>query len=435
MLAEGATRANSYEQILDKLFPLAAGYSASTAVEMTVISGRVHKDNLDRFYPLLIQSVRESAFEREDLDRIKSRTLSYLENALRFSSDEELGKAVLYNTVFVGTPYGHLVAGTIKSVRSITVDDVEDFYEKHFTRENVVIGLGGGFDRATLENLQRDLAALPAGSPGLTSPPPPPAIRGRHTTIVEKDCAATAISIGFPIDLLRGSKEWYALAVANSWLGQHRNQSGHLYQVIRETRGLNYGDYTYIEHFPSGSALLVPPVNVCRRRQIFEMWIRPVPHAARVFVLREALRELQKLVDQGMTEEEFNATRDFLRKYVLHLAPTTMDRLGYAMDDRFYGVEGSHLENFRRAMDEVSLADVNAAIKKHLQCENMEIVFVTKGAESLKDSLASDAPSPIAYPTPKPESVLAEDLQIAVFPLKIRAEDVRILPVMELFER
>ena len=72
MIAEGATRANSYEQILDKLLPLAAGYSASPSVEMTVISGRVHKDNLDRFYPLLIEAVREPAFKQEDLDRIKS---------------------------------------------------------------------------------------------------------------------------------------------------------------------------------------------------------------------------------------------------------------------------------------------------------------------------------------------------------------------------
>ena len=57
MLAEGATRSNSYEQILDKLFPLAASYSESTGVEMTVISGRVHKDNLGRFYPLLVEAV------------------------------------------------------------------------------------------------------------------------------------------------------------------------------------------------------------------------------------------------------------------------------------------------------------------------------------------------------------------------------------------
>jgi zinc protease len=435
MLTEGATRSNSYEQILDKLFPLAAGYSASTSAEMTVISGRAHKDNLDRFYPLLIQSVREPAFKQEDLDRIKSQTLNYLENALRFSSDEELGKAVLYNTVFAGTPYGHLVNGTVASVRGITIDDVKDFYGKHFTRENVVIGLGGGFDRATLDNLQRDLAALPSGSPSLTPPPKPTAIHGRHVTIIEKDCAATAISMGFPIDLLRGSKEWYALALANSWLGQHRNQSGHLYQVIRETRGLNYGDYTYLEHFPGGSGLLVPPVNVCRRRQMFELWIRPVPNAARQFALRAALRELQKLIDDGMTEEEFNTTRDFLRTYVLHLAPTTMDRLGYALDDRFYGIDGSHLEKFRRAMDEMTLAEVNAAIKKHLQCENMEIVVVTKGAESLRESLTSDAPSPITYPTPKSEAVLAEDRQIAVFPLKIKDKDLRIVPVTELFAK
>ena len=36
MISEGATQTNSYEQILDKLFPLAAGYSASAGTEMTV---------------------------------------------------------------------------------------------------------------------------------------------------------------------------------------------------------------------------------------------------------------------------------------------------------------------------------------------------------------------------------------------------------------
>ena len=119
-----------------------------------------------------------------------------------------------------------------------------------------------------------------------------------------------------------------------------------------------------------------------------------------------------------MTQEEFDETRQFLRKFVLHLAPTTMDRLGYAIDDRFYGIDGSHLEKFRRAMDELTLDEVNAAIRKHLQYENLQIVFVTKDAQSLKEALAADAPSPITYPTPKPEAVLAEDREISVFPLE-----------------
>ncbi len=49
---------------------------------------------------------------------------------------------------------------------------------------------------------------------------------------------------------MRGDEDFYPLAVANSWLGEHRNSSSHLYQVIREERGLNYGDYSYIEYFP-----------------------------------------------------------------------------------------------------------------------------------------------------------------------------------------
>jgi len=208
-----------------------------------------------------------------------------------------------------------------------------------------------------------------------------------------------------------------------------------LFQVIRDRRGLNYGDYSYIEHFPNGGALTKPPQNVCRRRQLFEIWIRPVPNEARHFALRAALRELKNLVDDGLTEEHFELTQKFLRNYVLHYAPTTYQRLGYALDDRFYGISGSHLDLFRRSMSEVTHAGVNACVKKYLQYDNMHIVFVTPDAEALKKALVSDAPSPIRYATPQPDALLAEDHQIGTLPLKIRPEHVKIVPVGELFEK
>src|SRR5512140_2787847 len=71
MLTDASTTANSYEQILDKLFPLAASYSATSSQEMTVIGGRVHKDNLKDYYPLLMDAILRPAFKQEDLDRIK----------------------------------------------------------------------------------------------------------------------------------------------------------------------------------------------------------------------------------------------------------------------------------------------------------------------------------------------------------------------------
>jgi zinc protease len=434
MLTEAATEKNSYEAILDRLFPLAGGYSASTEVEMTVVSGRIHKDNLGEYYPLLMQAVLMPAFRQQDLDRIRSRAIDYLENGLRYSSDEDLAKAVLYETIFAGTPYGHIPAGRLQSLRGITLDDVRRFYRRHYTRDNVVLGLGGGYDPGLLQQVRADLAALPPGAPQRAPRPQPQPICGLQVTIVEKDAPATAISLGAPIKILRGQPDWYPLAVANSWLGEHRHSGSHLYQVIRELRGLNYGDYSYLEHFANGGDLQFPQPGDGRRQQIFEIWLRSVPHEVGQFVLRAALRELKHMVDHGLSAEEFASRKDALGKYVLHFAPTTMDRLGYALDDQFYGVPGSHLDIYRRRMNDMSLAEVNQAVRKYLQYENLQIVVVTKDARSLREALAAERPSPITYPASRPTEVLSEDLKISRFPLHIRRENVRIVPVSKLFE-
>ena len=165
MLSDASTKKNTYAEILDKLYPLATSYNASASTEMTVFYGRTHKDNLQQFYSLFMDAILTPAFKQEDLDRIKSQLLNYIENTLRYASDEELGKAVLYNELFRETPYGHLIAGTSDAVRSITLDDVRSFYAKYYTRDNLVIGLGGGYSPELLATLKKDLTKLPAGAP------------------------------------------------------------------------------------------------------------------------------------------------------------------------------------------------------------------------------------------------------------------------------
>jgi zinc protease len=261
----------------------------------------------------------------------------------------------------------------------------------------------------------------------------PEPVEGYKMVMVDKKTSATAISIGFPIELLRGERDWYALAIANSWLGEHRNSSSHLYQVIREKRGLNYGDYSYIENFPRGGRRQMPPVNVPRKSQIFEIWIRPVPNETAHFALRAALREFTKLVENGMTAEEFEITRRFLKSYVLHYAPTTSLRLGYALDDKFYRVSQSHLELFRKMMDGITLEEVNAAIRKHLQTNQMVISIICTDAEALSRNISANVQSPITYQSPKSPSILAEDKEIAVFNIPVREDQIKILTLEMLF--
>jgi zinc protease len=434
LISEGATKRLAYDKILEQLFPLAASYGLSVDKEMTVARGQVHGDKLDDFVGLFVEALLMPGFRAEDFERLRDRSISYIENTLRFASDEELGKAALYGQVFDGTPYGHLTAGTIASLKAITLDDVKAFYKEHYNRDNVVIGLGGGYPDGLPERLAKELGKLPAGTPTMTSAPQPNPIEGRQVLMVEKPGPSTAISFGYPIDLHRGSREFYAMWIANSWLGEHRNSASHLYQVIRKERGMNYGDYSYIEAFTNGGRRTMPPTGVGRRQQLFEVWIRPVPREQAAFALRAALREVEALAKNGMSLEEFERRKSFLKKYSLHFAETTAARLGYAVDDRYYGTD-AHLATFGRMMDEITLDEVNAAVAKYLQVDDMVIALVTEDAEGLAKQLISDEASPIDYgETEKPTEVLVEDKEIERYPLNILPENVTIVPVEEMFE-
>jgi zinc protease len=434
LVAEGATTANKYETILEKLYPIASSYGVRVDKEMTTVSGRTHRDNLQTFLPLFLDSFQHPAFPAEDFERVRSDTVNYLEKSLRYASDEELAKATLQEAVFRGTGYAHPPQGTVLGLRSLTLEDVRAFYRAHFTRDRAVVALGGDVSDGLVSRVQEAVAQLPA-SEGAKKPQfAAPVLTGRTVRLVSKEGADASISFGFPIDVPRGSKDFYALWIANSWLGEHRNQSSHLYQVIREARGLNYGDYSYIEAFPGGGGRTMPPTNVGRHRQLFEVWIRTLPNKQAVFALRAALREVTELVEHGLTQEEFELTRDFLNKYALNFAPTTFERLGYAVDDRFYGIDGEgHLARFRQRMRELTLDDVNAAVKRHLQADRLTIAIVTGQAEEIKAALAAGAPTPIEYASPKADEVMREDPEIASFPLRLDAGNIEVVAVEEMF--
>ena len=435
LITEGSTKAHSYEEMLALLYPIAADISDQVDKEMTVFFGRTHIDNLDEYYALLKEVLLQPAFTEEDFERVKTDRLNYIQTTLRYSQDEELGKETLYEFIFAGTPYGHIEEGHVKSLQSITLEDVIEFYNNHYTWENVIVGLGGGFDNKFAKSVKKDFERLQKGKAAQVAGSKPKRIKGTHVYIIEKDDAtATAISFGFPVDVVRGDRDYYALALATSWLGEHRNSFSHLYEVIREKRGLNYGDYAYIEHFPGGHRRQFPPENVARRQQIFQIWIRPVPNETRLFAFRAAVRELEALIQDGMSEADFELTKKFLKGYILHYAPTTDAKLGYALDDRFYGNEHEHWSTYAKMLDELTREEVNAALKKYLTFSDFKVVFITPDAEGLKKALVNNEPSPISYQSEKPDEIYKEDERISTYPLEVKPENITIVEVDEVFE-
>ncbi len=432
MVTDAGSRDMRYADIQKAFFPMAAYFANQVDKEMTVLEGGVHKDNLAAYAPIILGQLLTPAWDEDDFRRVKTNLVNQIKVDLRDNNDEELGKEVLYEMIYRGHPYGHLNLGHLDSVESLTLDDVREFHARHYTRANLTLGMAGGYSEEDLANVRRALAGLPEGTREAVVLPAVEIPSGFDVEIVQKETPATAISFGFPIDVTRSHPDFAALWLVRSYLGEHRSTNSHLYQRIREVRGMNYGDYAYIEYFPRGMFLTHPDPNLGRRQQIFQVWIRPVVPKNAHFAIRTAMYEIDRLLREGMTREDFEATRNYLLKFSNILTASQDRRLGYALDSRYYGID-----EFNRFISEnlkkLTLEDVNRVLRQHLQNKNIQFAIVTKDAEDLRRRLVEDAPSPIQYDADKPAELLAEDKVIEVLPLRFSADRVKIRPLEEVF--
>ncbi len=87
----------------------------------------------------------------------------------------------------------------------------------------------------------------------------------------------------------------------------------------------------------------------------------------------------------------------------------------------------------RDNLSKLSLANVNAAIKKHLSAKDLSVVMITKDAAGLKDRLLADTVSGIKYDGEKPKTLLDEDAVIGARKLSIKPEAITITPSTKAF--
>jgi zinc protease len=454
-IVRGGTADMTSRQIQEFIYPMAAGYNASVDKEVTTFTFAFHKDFMDKFYPVLKGLMLTPSFSEDDFKRVKSNQQNVVDNLIRASSDEEYSKVALEDLLFRGTNYQHMIEGTSAGVASITLDDVRQHYKNFFTRNNLTIGIAGNYTPAFLARLKKDLGELPAVQPAIPAPGKPNNPTGIQVEIIKQPNAlGSAIYTGFPLAITRSNDDFAALMVANSFLGEHRKSYGKLYDKIRTTRSMNYGDYSYIEWYENGGGNMLPATGVPRHSNYFSLWIRPVQIAEGLkkqytelkdinighaqFALRLALREIDNLVKNGMTKQEFELTRRFLRSYNKLYIQTPEKQLGFLLDSKFYGRK-DYIKEMDALLAKLTVDDVNRAIKKYWQINNMFVTIVTDDseAEPLAAALKANTPSPMSYSNlvkeGLPKEVLAEDAEIANFPLNVK--NVTIVDTKDTFKK
>jgi zinc protease len=401
-------------------------------------------------YPEFVARVLKPMFTQPlwmqaELDRLRREALADIQSRLRFEDEESLGLAALDNCVIPGLGLDHLTAGTVQGLGAVTRDDLASFYKKYYQRGNMFVSTSINQQDA----LTTLMDALPEGEmfarpQRLVRVVPEP---GRHVLIItQPNAIATGLHLGFPIPVTRASADYWPLFVGNVFLGAHRDDFGRLYTEIREERGYNYGDYSYIEYLYGRPFFLFPPPTTPRTQEYFSIWIRPVGHSYTHFIIKAMTAELDRFVKDGLTPEQVAEAKIKARTLYLNYAESLSRQLGYRLDDMFYGMkDDGYLQQMLAKIDAVTPEQVNAAIKKYLQVENLKYVIVTN--ESLGDKLADDIASGnnvtsktlaeyhISEPIPtEKKEMLQQDEQWKAYPLNIRRSNIQVVKAADMFE-
>lgn len=126
-----------------------------------------------------------------------------------------------------------------------------------------------------------------------------------------------------------------------------------------------------------------PDANLGRSEQIFQVWLRPLrSNNDAHFATRTALFELDKLIKEGMSKADFEATRNFLINFVPQMVASQDRQLGYALDSQFYNTD-EFVKYVTEQLQSLSVDDINRVIKENLQTDNIHYVFITGDAKDM----------------------------------------------------
>ncbi|MFL5367704.1 MAG: M16 family metallopeptidase [Myxococcales bacterium] len=443
IMSEGGTKALDAKDLQLALFPMATDIVARVDKEQTTFFATVHKDNLDKLLPILVDVALRPRWDAREFVRLRDAQVLDVSRRLRQGDDENLGKEALGELMYRGHPYGHATLGHVSNLRSIALEDLRHQAETLFTVDRLTVGIAGGYPKDLPERIAAAFTELPhSGGAVAEVPAASPHPQPRYL-LVEKGSEASAISCGIPWALSHEDPDWPAMSIARSAFGEHRQFNGRLMQRLREQRGLNYGDYAYIEHFQQqGGDAATAQTYRARHQQDFTIWLRPVQNENRLFALRAALSELERsLKEEPFSAEEVEQTKGFLDGYLLLYDQTDARKLGYALDDDFLGMQ-DFLEKWRAALPAVTADQVNAAWRKWVKPEELQCVVVGPGMEEAKKTILADAATAMHYQKDaqgnvpqKPAALLDTDRAVNRTSFGAKGPgDVEVVPVDKMFE-
>jgi zinc protease len=348
VIRTGGTRTKTGEQLDEQLEDIAASVESNIGETSGGVSFSALKENADEVLGVFKDVLTAPEFRADKITLARTQ----LRSGIARRNDDARGVAEReFDDIVYGkdTPYGWDIE--YATVDRITRADLQDFYKRYFFPANIVLGVWGDFDtagmKARIEKLFSDWT--------VEQPPVPefPKVAGKPApgayVAVKKDVTQTFFYIG----QLGGEykdKDYPALVIMADILGggfrsrlveRVRTKMGNAYDIGADWNA-NY-DHPGLFEISGGTKSL-----------------------STVETFKAITEEVDRIRTSEVTEEELKTAKDTALNSLVFAYDTRAKTLGRLLTYEYYGYPPDFIEQYQKALEAVTRADVLRVAKEHL---------------------------------------------------------------------
>lgn len=363
MMNEATTNYSS-EEIQEELRKIGSSiniFGGNSSTTMTISS---LKKNLARTLEIADEILKNPAFNQEDFDRLKNQQMEGIKASQK--NPASIASQV-FNRLMYGDEHIYSVSsqGIEETVENITLDDVQDFYNKYYSPNVSELVVVGDISKKEVDGYLSFLKSWE--SKGTKIPDLPEAKPSDNTKVylVDKvDAPQSQIRIGYITDMeYDATGDYYKSTLMNFPLGGAFNSRINL--NLREDKGWTYGARSFF----NGSDEPAPFVASAG-----------VKAAATDSSVVEFMKEITMYRTEGITDDELAFMRSAIGQRDARSYETPGQKANFLRRINHYNLDKNFVDKQNKIIATITKAEINNLAKKYLQDENLYILVVGDGA-------------------------------------------------------
>lgn len=354
MLSRG-TKNRSKEEIDEEVDFIGATLSTySTGVYASSLT-----KHSDKILELMADVLLNPTFPEEELEKVKTQTLSGLASA---KNDPSAISSNVANVLRYGKmhPYGEIA--TEETVKNITSEDLKSYYYGNFNPNDGYLIIVGDIDaKAAKAKMQKYFDDWERGETTKRTYDMPTAPEETSVAMVDRPGAVqSVITVTYPVDLKPGDNDRIAASVANGILGGG-GFSGRLMQNLREDKGFTYGARSSLSYDP---LVGVFTASAQVRNEVTDS------------AIAEFIYEIDRMSTEKVSPEDLQKTKNIMAGSFARSLERPQTVANFALNIARYDLPADYYEKYLENLAAVTAEDVMRVSKKYLNSMNANILVV-----------------------------------------------------------